>query len=96
MYSRTLPPSLSTSEPAADAEPPIVVVSKVFRGIRVGRIKLTSRNDVIHNQHLLARLHSVGLHLEEICAIFLHVLSSLAGTWELAPLADRHEGSAQP
>lgn len=56
---------------------------------------LTSRNDVINNQHLLPRLDRISLHLEEIRAILLHVLCRLAGAGELAPLADRHKRGAQ-
>lgn len=59
-------------------------------------VQLTSRDDVVDNQHLLPRLHGIGLHLEEVGAILLHVLGRLAGAWQLAPLADRHKGRAQP
>ena len=92
----TLPPSFSTRVPAADAEPPGNVVSILPQETWDERTALTSRNDVIDNQHLLPRLDRVGLHLEKIRAILLHVLGSLAGTWELTPLTDRHEGRAEP
>lgn len=95
-YSMILPPSFSTRVPAADAEPPGGLVSILSQGTWDGRTTLTSRNDVVDNQHLLPRLDRVGLHLEEIRAILLHVLGSLAGTWELTPLTDRHEGRAEP
>ena len=91
-----LPPSFSTRVPAADAEPPSGLVSILSQNTWDERSTLTSRNDVVDNQHLLPRLDRVGLHLEEIRAILLHVLGSLAGTWELTPLADRHEGRAEP
>jgi hypothetical protein len=56
---------------------------------------LTSGNDVVDNQHLLSLLDCIGLHLEEIAAILLLVLGRLTGTRKLAPLPDRHKGSAQ-
>jgi hypothetical protein len=55
----------------------------------------TSGNDVVDDEDLLARLDSVGLHLEEVCAVLLHVLGRLAGTGQLALLADGHKGSAE-
>ena len=65
-------------------------------GMRAGEGKRTCSNDVVHHQHLLSRLHAVGLHLEEIAAVFLLVRRRLAGSGQLALLADRHEASSEP
>lgn len=55
----------------------------------------TSCNDIIHHNHLLARLDGIGLHLEEVLAILLVVALGLAGARELALLAHGDEAGAK-
>lgn len=57
--------------------------------------ELTSRNDIIDNQHLLPLLDGIPLHLEEITAILLDILGRLTRPRQLAPLAHRHKAGAQ-
>lgn len=58
-------------------------------------IALTCRNNVVHNQDLLAGLDGVLLHLEEILTVLLLVGGRHARARELALLADRHEAGTQ-
>lgn len=56
---------------------------------------LTCRDNVIHNQDLLAGLDGALLHLEEILTVFLLVRGRDAGTGELALLADGDEAGVE-
>ena len=56
---------------------------------------LTGRDNVVHDNHLLARLDGIGLHLEEILTIFLVVGLGHTRTGQLALLAHRHKAGAQ-
>lgn len=51
----------------------------------------TRRNDIVHHQHSLARLHSTRLHLEVVLAILLLIGLRLTWTGQLALLAHRDE-----
>lgn len=55
----------------------------------------TSGDNVIDHDNLLTRLDGIGLHLEEILAIFLIIGLSLAGSRQLALLAHRNEASTE-
>ena len=55
----------------------------------------TSSDDVVNDDHLLARLDRIGLHLEEVGSILLLVALGVARTGELALLADGDKASAQ-
>lgn len=57
--------------------------------------KLTSSDDVVDNQDLLARLDGILLHLEEIGAVLLLVLGGDARAGQLALLAHRGETGAE-
>lgn len=95
----TVPPSLLTRDPAADAEPPVISISTcpvVIATLGAWTCQHTSCNDIVNNQHLLSALDGIGLHLEEITSILLLVFGRLARTWQLAPLAHRYKARAQP
>jgi hypothetical protein len=73
------------------------VVSLAMSSVTGGRCSAahTSRDDVVDHEHLLARLHGVGLHLEEVAAVLLLVGSRLGGARQLALLADGRKAGAQ-
>lgn len=53
------------------------------------------RDDVVHNEHLLARLYRVGLHLEEVLAVLLFVACRLGRAGQLALLPHGHEAGVE-
>lgn len=57
----------------------------------IANSSLTSSNDVVNHEHLLAGLHGALLHLEKVGSVFLLVGGRHAGTGHLALLADGHE-----
>jgi hypothetical protein len=56
---------------------------------------LTSGNDIVHNQDLLALANSILLHLEKILAVLLDVLGSNARSGKLALFANSGERNAE-
>lgn len=67
-------------------------------GVRRGgesRRKLTSRDNVVDDQDLLARLDGALLHLKVVDAVLLLVGDAHAGAGHLAPLADGHEAGIE-
>lgn len=57
--------------------------------------QLTSRNNVVDDQDLLARLDGTLLHLKVVDAVLLLVGDAHAGAGHLAPLADGHEAGIE-
>lgn len=60
-----------------------------------GANKLTSRNDIVHNQDLLAGLNTIRLHLEQVRAILLLIGRGDARAGKLALLPDGGKACAE-
>ena len=94
-YPITSPLSCWTSSAAAFAEPPSEIRQPRFNTSSMRTDLLTSGNDIVHNEDLLALTNSVLLHLEKILAILLDVLGSNARSGKLALLANSSERNAE-
>lgn len=55
----------------------------------------TRCNDIVNNQHFLSLGNSIRLHLEQVLAVLLDVLSSDAGAWQLALLSHSGKGNTK-
>lgn len=70
-----------------------IVQDKRDYGDEIEKVKHTSSNDVVDDDHLLTGLDRIGLHLEVVRAILLLVTLGVARTGELALLANGDKAS---
>ena len=75
---------------------PTTVAAQLLDQTGGGRRGPTGRHHVVHDQHLLARLHGIAVDLEKVGAVLELVLLPLDLPRQLARLAHRHESGTEP